>query len=194
MAPVIRHGRHARNVGTLPSLPSRAPARCPRLWEAGRDSHKPRESGASSLSHSTRSSRDGTASRPACRIRSRLALGNLSSLRATVVETSNPAFGLRKIKVRFHQPTTNSTDGAPKENDKPRTTRQEQYVPIDWLILPQKGEPLPDNFMYRSPFPTVHIIVNSGLAKLSMRDVSKVKRLNSKRVAEFGWEGLRAHG
>ena len=114
--------------------------------------------------------------------------------RATIVETSNPAFGLRKIKVRFHQPITNSTDGRPKENDKPRTTRQEQYVPIDWLILPQKGEPLPDNYMYRSPFPTVHIIVNSDLAKLSMRDVSKVKRLNSKRLAEFGWEGLKAHG
>ena len=130
------------------------------------------------------------------RIRSRLAwlLFGQAVARATIVETSNPAFGLRKIKVRFHQPITNSTDGRPKENDKPRTTRQEQYVPIDWLILPQKGEPLPDNYMYRSPFPTVHIIVNSDLAKLSMRDVSKVKRLNSKRLAEFGWEGLRAHG
>ena len=116
--------------------------------------------------------------------------------RATIVETSNAAFGLRKVKVRFHQPITNidGTDGGLEANDSRRFTRQEQYVPIDWLVLSRKGEPLPDNFMYRSPYPTIHIIVNSDLAKLSMRDVSKVKRLNSKRVAEIGWEGLRAHG
>ena len=96
---------------------------------------------------------------------------------ATIIETNNKAFGLRKIKVRFHS----TMDG-----------RQEQYVPIDWLDLSETGPPLPDNFMYRAPYPTIHIIANQDLASMRICDVSKVKRLNASRMAKLGWEGLDA--
>jgi hypothetical protein len=106
---------------------------------------------------------------------------------ATVIETSNPVFGLRKIKVRFHDDL------------------KEQYVPIDWFAVPQKssvvkssggddgvllGPPLPDNAMHRAPYPTVHLIRNEDLGTLCIRDVSRVKRKNAQRMMKLGWEGI----
>lgn len=44
--------------------------------------------------------------------------------------------------------------------------------------------------MHRSPYPTIHMIVNQDLASLCIRDVSRVKRLNAQRMAKIGWEGL----
>ena len=103
---------------------------------------------------------------------------------ATIIEVKNRVFGLRKIKIRFHD----EMDGR----------RQEQYVPVDWTDtihtnLPRDGvcSPLPDNFMYQSPYPTIHIIHNQDLSQLCVRDVSRVKRLNAKRMARLGWEGLK---
>jgi len=110
---------------------------------------------------------------------------------ATVVETGNPVFGQRRIKVRFHDDL------------------KEQYVPNDWLVGPQKastvkcsdggnclddgdllGHPLPDNAMHRAPYPTVHLIRNEDLGSLCVRDVSRVKRKNAKRMMKLGWEGV----
>ena len=95
---------------------------------------------------------------------------------AIVVETTNPAFGLRKIKVRFRE------DGA------------EQYVPVDWLTTDDemRGLPLPDNAMHRAPYPTIHLIRDKDLGSLSARDVSRVKRMNSLRILQLGWDGLAA--
>jgi hypothetical protein len=97
---------------------------------------------------------------------------------ATIIETSSSAFGLRKVKVRFRD----ALDGL---------TRQEQYVPTDWIDFPNElYVPLPDNLMHRSPHPTIHIIINQDLASICVRDVSRVKRLNAQRMAKLGWEGL----
>lgn len=104
---------------------------------------------------------------------------------ATVVETSNSIFGLRKIKVRFHD------------------DQKEQYVPTDWIGCSIEGngssdhncdvrfrDPLPDNAMHRSPYPTIHLIRNEDLGTLCMRDVSRVKRKNAQRMAKLGWQGI----
>jgi hypothetical protein len=50
--------------------------------------------------------------------------------------------------------------------------------------------PLPDNVMHRSPYPTIHIIVNRDLASLCIRDISRVKRMNAQRMAKLGWDGV----
>ena len=103
---------------------------------------------------------------------------------ATIIEMENRAFGSRKIKLRF----TNDIQG-----------RQEQYVPVDWIDTSSdpcveniNGAPLPDNFMYQSPYPTIHIINNNDLSKLCISDVSRVKRLNAKRMVRMGWERLKS--
>ena len=119
---------------------------------------------------------------------------------ATIVETTNKAFGLRKVKVRFHDVDL-LCGGVNNRN-------QEQFVPADWIDFSTnmdcallssssssttatlKQLQLPDNIMHRSPYPTIHIIVNQDLALLCIRDVSRVKRLNSQRMAKIGWEGL----
>lgn len=83
-------------------------------------------------------------------------------------------------------------EGGP-DNDDRRRRRREQYVPTDWIDVPEgeeEGEPLPDNAMHRAPYPTVHVIANADLASLRARDVSRVKRINARRMAELGWEGL----
>ena len=105
---------------------------------------------------------------------------------ATIVEMENRAFGLRKVKVRFEE----VMEGR----------RQEQYVPVEWIGTSVNsgseactGPPLPDNFMYRSPCPTIHIIDNRDLASLCVSDVSRVKRLNGRRMAKLGWEGIEEH-
>lgn len=103
---------------------------------------------------------------------------SMQSAPATIVETVNQAFGLRKVRIRFRDPLPEGL------------SRPEQYVQIDWLCLPNLGLPLPDNFMYRAPYPTIHIIVNQDLASMSIRDVSRVKRLNAQRMAKLGWDGL----
>lgn len=94
---------------------------------------------------------------------------------ATIIETNCKAFGLRKVKVRYHN---NALKGL---------IRQE--VPTDWIFVPNETSPflLHDNIMHRSPYPLIHIIVNQDLAFLCVRDVSRVKRLNAQRI---GWEGL----
>ncbi len=114
---------------------------------------------------------------------------------ATIIDTNNKAFGLRKVKVRFHDVDLLSSGGVNNRN-------HEQFVPTDWLdfstnmdcALPSTTtstqSQLPDNIMHRSPYPTIHIIVNQDLALLCIRDVSRVKRLNSLRMAKLGWEGL----
>jgi hypothetical protein len=107
---------------------------------------------------------------------------------ATVLETSNPMFGQRKIKVRFHHDDL----------------KKEQYVPIDWLVVSRGendendddmedrsslGPPLPDNAMHRAPYPTVHLIRNEDLV-IPCRHVSRVKRKNAQRMMKMGWEGV----
>lgn len=99
---------------------------------------------------------------------------------ATILETHNPVFGLRKIKVRFH-------------HDTPNHSRREQYIPVDWLVLPHQsplGDALPDNLMHRAPVPTIHIIQDSDLGSLRARDVSRIKRKNAQRMLTLGWEGV----
>ena len=104
-----------------------------------------------------------------------------NTAQATIVEMENRAFGLRKAKVRF----TDEIDG-----------RQDPYVPLDWIdtsddTTNKHRDPLPDNFMYQSQHPTIHIINNNDLAKLCVRDVSRVKRLNARRMARIGLEELK---
>ena len=110
---------------------------------------------------------------------------------ATIVETANSAFGLRKIRVRFHD------------------DQKERYVPTDWFTnavapsqsgldnegfnaLPEGniGPPLPDNAMHRAPYPTIHLIRNEDLGTLGLRDVSRVKRKNAQRMMKLGWDGV----
>ena len=109
---------------------------------------------------------------------------------ATVLETNNPVFGLRKIKVRFHS-HVDDNGGDP--------CRKEQYVPMDWLVLTDDndgdldnylGDSLPDNAMHRAPYPTVHLIRNEDLGRLRARDVSRVKRKNAQTMMNLGWEGV----
>eukprot|EP00804_Cyclotella_cryptica_P018992 CCRYP_006487-RA/>CCRYP_006487-RA protein AED:0.19 eAED:0.19 QI:0/-1/0/1/-1/1/1/0/354 len=116
---------------------------------------------------------------------------------AVIVEMGNRAFGMRRVKVRFEQ------DGIDR--------RREEYVPNDWIVLPQTQSQqqqqqveqrgsnpllsrlLPDNVMYRSPYPTIHIIDNRDLASLCVADVSRVKRLNARRMMRLGWDVLEKH-
>ena len=99
---------------------------------------------------------------------------------ATIVETCNKAFGMRKVKVRFHTAC--------------HVRRQEQYVPTDWISTEEggntQGPALPDNAMHQSPYPTIHIIRNMDLASLSIRDISRVKRKNAQRMMQLGWNGI----
>lgn len=91
---------------------------------------------------------------------------------ATIIETENKVFGKQKVKIRFHE----ELEGR----------RSEQYVPIDWILVSEKlGLPLPDNCMHRAPYPTIHLISNLDLASLSMRDISRVKRKNARRMMNF---------
>ena len=96
---------------------------------------------------------------------------------------------MRRAKVRFHD----------AYNDR----RQEQYVPTDWISIPQtnmsevdapdpsqRGPALPDNAMHQAPHPTIHIIKNADLASLSIRDISRVKRKNANRMVKLGWDGM----
>jgi hypothetical protein len=108
---------------------------------------------------------------------------------ATVLETSNPVFGQRKIKVRFHD-----FDDLIK--------KKEQYIPVDWLVASRGGggdtgislgPPLPDNAMHRAPYPTVHLIRNEDLV-IPCRDVSRVKRKNAQRMMKLGWKGVLVYG
>lgn len=110
---------------------------------------------------------------------------------ATIIETKNRAFGLRKVKVRFHNVELFGS-GVDNRN-------QEQFVPTDWILASNENcappplstrTQLPDNSMHQSPYPTIHIIVNQDLASLCIRDVSRVKRLNAQRMTKLGWEGL----
>ena len=110
---------------------------------------------------------------------------------ATIIETNNIAFGLRKVKVRFHNVDLFGS-GVDNRN-------QEQFVPTDWIHASNEGcaplplstrTQLPDNIMHQSPYPTIHVIVNQDLASLCIRDVSRVKRLNAQRMTKLGWEGL----
>lgn len=131
---------------------------------------------------------------------------------ATIVETCNKAFGMRRVKVRFHDEETN--DGGAACNDR----RQDQYVPTDWISIQpnsnheddgsgnsdiitsdaaassappsQRGQALPDNAMHQAPYPTIHIINNTDLASLSIRDISRVKRKNAHRMMKLGWDGV----
>ena len=117
---------------------------------------------------------------------------SLQTATATIIETNNKAFGLRKVKVRYHD----ALEGV---------SNQEQYVPTDWIDFSncKTGDDdieederscnlplLPDNIMHQSPHPTIHLIANSDLASLCIRDISRVKRLNSQRMAKLGWDGV----
>jgi len=87
---------------------------------------------------------------------------------ATILETTNKVFGRRKIRVEF-------ADGT------------KQYVPVNWCVFQGQpvGDPLPDNRMHQSPFPTIHIIRNRDLGRLRARDVSRVKRKNAHRMIQL---------
>lgn len=127
---------------------------------------------------------------------------------ATIVETCNKAFGMRRVKVLFHDEET--TDGTACN-----ARRQEQYVPTDWIskhasydheneertnkdtksgsvasVPSQRGPALPDNAMHQAPYPTIHIIKNTDLASLSIRDISRVKRKNAHHMMKLGWDGV----
>jgi hypothetical protein len=95
---------------------------------------------------------------------------------ATILETESKAFGKKKVKIRFG----NTIEGC----------RQDQFVPIDWIDHTDSGPPLPNNFMHRSPYPTIHLISNKDLASFSIRTISRVKRKNAQRMMDLGWEGL----
>jgi len=122
---------------------------------------------------------------------------------ATIVETCNKAFGMRRVKVRFHDEET-TNDGVACN-----ARRQEQYVPTDWISIhsnynhegdergnndsdfgSQRGPALPDNAMHQAPYPTIHIIKNTDLASLSIRDISRVKRKNAHHMMKLGWDGV----
>mgnify|MGYP000526251817 CR=1 FL=1 len=130
-----------------------------------------------------------------------------TTIPATILETHSPMFGQRKAKVRFH-------DDNACNNGNNYIQRKEQYVPNDWIVLPPKdgdnndnntdadhpttsaysdsslGPPLPDNAMHRAPHPTIHLIRNQDLGILTAREVSRVKRINAKRIMALGWEGI----
>ena len=102
---------------------------------------------------------------------------------ATLLETCTKMFGRRKAKVQFH-------------ND-----QKQYYVPNDWIVSScfhnsssngddALGPELPDNAMHRTPYPTIHLIRNEDLGRLSVRDVSRVKRINAKKMTKLGWEGV----
>ena len=107
---------------------------------------------------------------------------SIDKVSATIVETRNGVFGLRKVKVRFNN----------DDDDKDDRRRQEQYVPIDWLELTEyeEGEPLPDNMMHQAPYPTIHLINNMDLVKIPIREISRVKRKNACRFMKLGWGGI----
>jgi hypothetical protein len=124
---------------------------------------------------------------------------------ATVIETKNPVFGLRKIRVRFHIDPRNDNSNEQDDRSNRQQQRLEHYVPVDWLVLDRPGagsgdgnvghnvgDPLPDNAMHRAPYPTVHLIRNEDLGTLRARDVSRVKRKNAQKMLKLGWEGIQA--
>ena len=106
---------------------------------------------------------------------------------ATIVETCNKAFGMRRVKVRFHTEETINNAAC-------HAHRQEQYVPTDWISTHEggnkRGPALPDNAMHQAPYPTIHIINNTDLASLSIRDISRVKRKNAHCMMKLGWDGI----
>ena len=130
---------------------------------------------------------------------------SIETLPATIVETCNKAFGMRRVKVRFHD-----IEGANDTGDDAcacgNNRRKEQYVPTNWIYATQNNDnrdsgddereresstaPLPDNAMHQAIFPTIHIIANSDLANLSIRDISRVKRKNAQRMMKLGWDGV----
>ena len=112
---------------------------------------------------------------------------------------------MRRVKVRFHDivgATDTGNDACACGNNR----RKEQYVPTNWIYATQNNDdhdsandergresstaPLPDNAMHQAPFPTIHIIANSDLANLSIRDISRVKRKNAQRMMKLGWDGV----
>ena len=119
---------------------------------------------------------------------------SVETLPATIVETCNKAFGMRRVKVRFA--TDTGDDACACGNNR----RKEQYVPTNWICATRNSdnhdngdgerEILPDNAMHQAPFPTIHIIANSDLANLSIRDISRVKRKNAQRMMKLGWDGV----
>jgi hypothetical protein len=125
--------------------------------------------------------------------------------KATILETTTAAFGQRKIKVRYHD----------NNDDDNHHTRKEQYVSTDWCVFPKAstpslhgrpshtchhinsidessfvGPPLPDNSMHRTPHPTIHLIRNTDLGGMRIRDVSRVKRKNAQTMVRLGWDGM----
>ncbi len=124
---------------------------------------------------------------------------SVETLPATIVETCNKAFGMRRVKVRFHDiEGANDDDACACGN----TRRKEQYVPTNWIYATQiddnhgsgdekrERDVLPDNAMHQAVYPTIHIIANSDLANLSIRDISRVKRKNAQRMMKLGWDGI----
>jgi Protein of unknown function (DUF1415) len=99
---------------------------------------------------------------------------------ATLKEACTKPFGRRKVKVHFHDhDATRECYVDPKDCEflGPDDTAQERPV-------------LADNAMHRSPYPTIHLIRNQDLARLSLPDISRVKRKNMQRMARIGeWVG-----
>ena len=98
---------------------------------------------------------------------------------ATLKEECTKPFGRRKVKVHFH---------------KDDATRECYVDPKDCELLvledtTQERPVLPDNAMHRSPYPTIHLIRNHDLARLSLPDISRVKRKNMQQMARIGWVG-----
>ncbi len=111
---------------------------------------------------------------------------------ATILEVNSRPFGRRRVKVRWEDETLDTIDATTKL----RNRRNEQYIPIDWVVHEIRKEQsisgeermeLPDNMMHRSPYPTIHVIDNRDLYSLCVRDISRLKRRNAQlMVRKFG--------
>jgi hypothetical protein len=98
---------------------------------------------------------------------------------ATLLEESTRPFGRRKVKVQFHD------DG------------RKCFVDTkDCSLLPEQATDdnerpiLPDNAMHRSPYPTIHLIRNQDLARLSLPDISRVKRKNMQQMTRLAFDRM----
>lgn len=84
---------------------------------------------------------------------------------ATIIETNFKAFGLRIVKVRFHN------------NDLKWLNRLEHFVPTDWIVVTTRNAHV--CYLTTSASlsnPIIHMIVNQeSRPGLCMRDVSRYK-------------------
>ena len=127
----------------------------------------------------------------------------------TILETTTRMFGRRKVKIRFHNDqkeqyvpidwlvfpqqqfcTHNSTSSNSHVNNDDASNTTTTTTTTTNTFTNGLGPPLPDNAMHQAPFPTIHLIQNSDLSTLCVRDVSRVKRKNAQKMMKLGWMGI----